>query len=337
MEPSEFPNQSHDDIQKPQQHETLKTNKVNFWLMALTILYAISLIPAFILIHRQDKSDLQKDRKRLSHSLSRKDAVAVIPIYGVIYQDTSSSFIEKGSQLISSRIKKFSEDKSIKAIVLDINSPGGSVAAIQEIYSAITKAKKSHNKPFVARFGEVSASGGYYIAAACDKIVAHPGTITGSIGVIFNVNNVEGLFKKVGIKSEAIKSGKFKDIGSISRQMSAEEKNLLQAMINDSYESFLEAVAQGRKIEIEKLKELADGRIFTGKQAIKVGLVDKLGDFQDAIDLAGQLSGLGNNPQVVRSRRYSLEDLLISLDSKLSIFPFSSLNQPLLEYRWAGF
>ncbi len=338
MEQSDFSNQNaQENVQKPEQPGTQKINKAKLWLMALTMLYAVSLIPAFILIYRQDNAASQKDKEKLTSSLSKKYAVAVIPVYGAIYQDSGSSFVEKGSQLIASKIKKFSEDKNIKAIVLDINSPGGSVGAVQEIYSAILKAKKSHNKPFVARFGEVSASGGYYIAAACDKIVAHPGTITGSIGVIFNVSNIEGLFKKVGIKSEAIKSGKFKDIGSMSREMSIEEKNLLQAMINDSYESFFDAVAEGRKIDREKLKELADGRIFTGKQALKAGLVDKLGDFQDAVDLAGQLGGLGSNPQIIRGRKYSLEELFTSLDSKLSLFPSASLNQPLLEYRWAGF
>lgn len=315
-----------------------QNSKTKIWLIAFTILYAFSLIPAFIIISKQDYVKAKSKEESLTDALRKKDSVAVIPIYGVIYQDSSSSFVEKGSQLIASKIRKMAQDKRVKAVVLDINSPGGSVGAVQEIYSTILKVKKETKKPFIARFGEVSASGGYYIAAACDKIVAHPGTITGSIGVIFNVSNLEGLFKKVGIKSEPIKSGKFKDIGSMSREMSAEEKNLLQAMIYDSYDSFLNAVSEGRKIEKEKLKDIADGRIFTGNQALKAGLIDKLGDFQDALDLAGELSGLGKNPQVIKSKKYSWDEFFSAIDSKLSILPQSSINQtPTLEYRWAGF
>lgn len=326
-------------IEEKQASTEVKTSfNAKGWLIFFTILYAITLIPAFILISRKETRK-DSDQELIASSVSKKDAVGIIPIYGPIYQDSSSSFIERGSQLISSRIKKMSEDKKIKAIVLDINSPGGSVAAVQEIYSTILKMKKQTGKPFIARFGEVSASGGYYIASACDEIIAHPGTITGSIGVIFSVGNVEGLFKKIGIKTETIKSGKFKDIGSMSREMSKEERELLQAMINDSYESFLNAVSEGRKIDREKLRNLADGRIFTGNQAFKVGLVDKLGDLQDAIDEAGIMSKLGKNPPVVKNKRYYFEDILEAIDSKMSIIPQSASISPTarLEYMWSGF
>lgn len=318
-------------------------NSIKKWIIGLTFLYFVSVICAFILIsktgNRLKVVKLEED-KVISSSLYKKDAIAVIPIYGVIYQDMGSSFVERGSRLIASKIRKMAKDKKVKGIVLDINSPGGSVGAVQEIYSTILKMKAETKKPFIAHFGEVAASGGYYIASACDKIISHSGTITGSIGVIFSVGNVEGLFKKIGIKSEVIKSGKYKDIGSITREMTKEEREILQSMIDDSYNSFLEAVSQGRKIPREKLREIADGRVFTGNQALKVGLVDKIGDFQDALDEAGIMAGLGKSPRIIKTRSYSLDDILEILDSRLSFLKnMVDLrdNFPRLEYRWTGF
>jgi len=315
------------------------------WLIALGVLYFLSLAPALMIISKIDSKskktmDKTMDDNSLSSALLKKDAVGVIPVYGTIYQDSSGSFVEKGSQQIVVKIKKMGKDKNIKAIVLDINSPGGSVGAVQEIYSTILKVKAETKKPFVAHFGEVSASGGYYIAAACDKIVSQGGTITGSIGVIFSLGNVEGLFKKIGLRYDVIKSGKFKDIGSMTREMSREEKELLQAMIDDSYASFVEAVSAGRKIPKEKLVDIADGRVFTGNQALKSGLVDKIGDLQDTIDEAGIMSGLGKNPRTTRSRSYSFEDLFSLVDVKLGLFNGIrdiKNDSPKLEYRWAGF
>ena len=271
---------------------------------------------------------------------AKKNAVAVIPIYGVITQSDSSRVWERGSQQIARKIKTMADKKEVKAILLDINSPGGSVGAVQDIYSAIMRAKRETKKPFIARFGDVSASGGYYVASACDKIVAQPGTITGSIGVIFNTSNLEGLFKKIGVKSEVIKSGKFKDIGSMSREMTSEERKLLQAIIDDSYSQFVDAVAEGRKMTVEKVKLLADGRIFSGRQAVTEGLVDSLGDLPDALNLAGELSGLGRNPRIIRDTD-PFEQFLSIVDSKLSFFGSVKLGEaldisPKLEFRWYG-
>jgi protease-4 len=270
----------------------------------------------------------------------QKDAVAVIPIYGVIVQGSSSRSWENGSQQIAKRIKLMAEKKEIKAVLLDINSPGGSVGAVQEIYSAVLRAKKETKKPFVARFGEVSASGGYYVASACDLIVAHPGTITGSIGVIFSLNNFEGLMKKVGVKNEAIKSGKFKDMGSPTREMTPEERKLLQGLIDDSYAQFVAAVSAGRDLPVDKVKTLADGRIYTGSQALANKLVDKLGDMQDAVDAAGELGKIGKNPRVLTTSD-PLDNLMSLMDSKLQLFGAKAVADaletgPRLEYRWYG-
>ncbi len=315
------------------------------WLKVIAGLYALSLIAAFAVITKADAARKTRPKDMdLSNlaglSQSKKDAVAVIPVYGAISQGASSRSWDRGSQQIARRIKLMADKKEVKAIVLDINSPGGSVGAVQEIYSTILRAKMTTKKPFIARFGEVSASGGYYIASACDLIVAHPGTITGSIGVIFSVSNFEGLMKKVGYKSDAIKSGKFKDIGSPTREMTPDERKLLQAMIDDSYGQFVAAVAQGRKMTVEQVKVLADGRIFTGSQAKENGLVDKLGDLQDAVDEAGEIAHIGRNPRVL-SDSDPFDNLMSLMDSKLSLFGATAAAgaldiTPSLEYRWYG-
>ncbi len=315
------------------------------WLKIIAVLYALSLAASYTVISKADaarkaKPDDLDISKLTGLGQSKKNAVAVIPLYGAISQGSSGHSWERGSQQIARRIKNMAAKKEVKAIVLDINSPGGTVGAVQEIYSAILKAKAETKKPFIARFGEVSASGGYYVAAACDQIMAHPGTITGSIGVIFSVGNFEGLMKKVGYRSEVIKSGKFKDIGSPSREMTPEERKLLQAMIDDSYDQFVKAVSDGRKMPVDQVKLLADGRIYTGRQALDNKLVDSLGDLQDAIDKAGELGGLGKNPRVLNEAD-PLENFLSLIDTKLSFMGTKSVTDamdmaPSLEYRWYG-
>lgn len=325
--------------QKPPEH---RHRGSAFWLKVVAFLYAISLAAAFSVIAKGDTARKSRPKDlELSKltGLSKKDSVAVIPIYGVITQGKTSHSWDRGSQQIAKRIKKMAAKKEVRAIVLDINSPGGTVGAVQEIHSAILKAKASEKKPFVARFGEVSASGGYYVAAPCDAIYSHPGTITGSIGVIFSVSNFEGLMKKVGYRNEAIKSGKYKDIGSAMRTMTAEERRLLQGMIDDSYDQFVGAVAAGRKMKLEDVRELADGRIYTGRQAKETGLVDELGDLQDAIDAAGEMAKLGKNPRVITDDD-PFESIFSLLELKLA-GPGAAVAKavevsPKLEYRWDG-
>jgi protease-4 len=243
-------------------------------------------------------------------------------------------------------IKAMSDTKGVKAIILDIDSPGGSVGAVQEVYSQIMRIRKEKHIPFVAVFGDIAASGGYYIASACDKIVAHPGTLTGSIGVIFSVGNLEGLFGKVGYKMDAIKSGKFKDIGSPARAMTSEERKLLQDMIDDAYGQFLKAVAEGRKAPVEKVKPLADGRIYTGQQALMTDpkLVDALGDSDDAVAVAAQLGGIKGKPRV-RHEADRFSDIFEMLDSRFQgvlegragfLESFKPSDHMGLEYRWTG-
>lgn len=218
--------------------------------------------------------------------------VAVVEIYGAVYD--SRSFVRQ--------IVRWTDDNSVKAIVLDINSPGGASTAFQEMSEAVLDARES-GKIVVASLGTVAASGGYYVACAADKIVSNPSTITGSIGVIMSFPTAKKLFDKIGIKWETVKSGDLKDVGTTDRGMTPEEERMLQAVIDDTYEQFVEAVAEGRNRDKEDIYPLADGSIFTGRQAYNMGLVDTLGTYYDALDIAGELSGIGSNPDVVRERK----------------------------------
>ncbi|HEU4683363.1 MAG TPA: signal peptide peptidase SppA [Nitrospira sp.] len=235
--------------------------------------------------------------------LSTEDRIALVRIEGVIL-DSQSTVME---------LKRFGENPSIKAIVLRIDSPGGGVVPSQEIYDAVQRVRNKNSKAVIASMGTVAASGGYYIAAATDRIIANPGTLTGSIGVIMETANVEGLLKKIGVEGIVVKSGKFKDVGSPLRKMSEEEQALLQSVMDDVHKQFIDAVAEGRAMEVSAVQALADGRIFTGRQAKDAKLVDELGNLEDAIQLAADLAGIEGEPKVVEPRRrFSVRELLES-------------------------
>lgn len=199
------------------------------------------------------------------------------------------------------QLNQFGKDDAIKAVVLRIDSPGGGVASSQEIYAAVTDLKKK--KKVITSMGSLAASGGYMVACATDKIVANPGTMTGSISAVMHFANAEELLKKLGLKASAVKSGKFKDIGSPVREMTAEERALIQELVDDIYDQFLDMVARDRNIPKENLRKIADGRIFTGRQAQKLGLVDYLGDMGYAVTLAGEMSGIKGKPEVVYPKK----------------------------------
>ncbi|HMB17111.1 MAG TPA: signal peptide peptidase SppA [Pelovirga sp.] len=200
-------------------------------------------------------------------------------------------------RLIIRQIDNFRDTKSVKAIVLRIDSPGGAVGSSQEIYHELKKL--AQEKPLIVSFGTVAASGGYYLAMAGEWIFANPGTITGSIGVVMSFPDYQELMGKVGIRSEVVKSGPYKDLGSATRDMTADERDLLQEMIGDVHLQFVEAVSEGRNIPVAELAPYVDGRIFTGRQALKIGLIDELGSFNDAVDHAAQRAGLGDEPDLV--------------------------------------
>ncbi|TES92477.1 MAG: signal peptide peptidase SppA [Desulfobacteraceae bacterium] len=203
-------------------------------------------------------------------------------------------------------LKRFREDSSVKAIVIRINSPGGAVGPSQEIFREIRKTSSS--KKVVASMGSIAASGGYYIAAGADGIVANPGTITGSIGVIMGFTNYQELLRKIGLFPVVVKSGKYKDIGSPVRKMKPEEKKILQDFARKIHRQFIKDIVEGRKMDQAKVEALADGRIFTGEESKELGLVDRLGNFEDAIEWAGRLGGIKGKISTVyaREKKFSL-------------------------------
>ena len=319
---------------------------LNWWLKAASVLFLCSVLAALALASRIDESKKTADSdsakptvEGIKDKISKKskDGIGIVRVYGAIMQSSKNYDWEKtGSSAIAAKIRKIGKKKNVKGILLDINSPGGTVAAVQEIYDAIMYVRTNEKKPVVAMFGDVSASGGYYIAAACDKIYAHPGTMTGSIGVIMSGGNFEGLMKKIGYKAEVVKSGKYKDIGSPYRDMTPEERQLLQDMIDDSYDQFVTAVAEGRKMSKEDVKKLADGRIYTGRQASQNGLVDKLGNYQDALDEAGILAGIGKNPNTISGASESIDSFFSMMNSKFggkNMLSEAMDMTPRLEYR----
>lgn len=220
------------------------------------------------------------------------DKIAIIKIQGVILD--SAGTIEE--------LLYYNRNESVKAIILRIDSPGGGVVPSQEIYEEVKKIRDAGEKKIVVSMGTMAASGGYYIASASDQIVANPGTLTGSIGVIMELVNVEGLMEKIGVESLIIKSGKNKDVGSPFRKMEPAERAILQRLMDDVHNQFIEAVAEGRGLSPEQVREMADGSVFTGLQARDLGLVDEIGNLQDTISLAAEMAGIEGEPQVIESR-----------------------------------
>ncbi|HEY9855021.1 MAG TPA: signal peptide peptidase SppA [Stenomitos sp.] len=248
--------------------------------------------------------------------------IAMIDVYGTISdgKPDGGPFGDSGASAIRLiKAIRAAEKDHVKAILLRINSPGGTAAASQMVYEELMRVRKAGKIKIVTSMGDMTASGGYYIAAASDHIMANPATTTGSIGVILHVQNVQKLFDKLGVGSTVIKSGAHKDILSPFRPMTRDEQALLQQLVNDTYQQFLQAVVAGRKMPLDKLKPLADGRVFTGDLAQKVGLVDSLGNYEDAIVKTGALAGIKGTPKV---RNYTSETfwegIFPKVESKLS-------------------
>lgn len=226
--------------------------------------------------------------------------VAVVAVEGIIV-DGDATVRE---------LREHADNPAVRAIVLRVNSPGGVVGPTQEIFSAVQRARKA-GKPVVASLGAVAASGGYYVAIAADRIYANPGTLTGSIGVVMQMANVEGLLKKVGVEYVVVKAGAYKDVGSFARAMAPEERRILQALLDDVYGQFVSAVAEGRGLDRATVLGFADGRIYSGQQARALKMVDELGGMHEAVEAAARLAGLPERPKLLLPRRrFSLVDLL---------------------------
>lgn len=230
------------------------------------------------------------------------------------------------------QLERFEDDASIAAVVLRIDSPGGGVAASQEIYEA-AKRVRDNGKFVIASMGSVAASGGYYIACAADTIMANPGTTTGSIGVIMEMMNATDLLNKIGVRFDVIKSGKYKDSGSPFRPMTEEDRKYFQRYVDDAYEQFVEVVATERELERSEVLKLADGRVFTGQQALEMGLIDLTGTYQEALALAAEVTNIAGKPHVVtpRKRKVTIWDLLFG-DLEQHLIRLQML--PVLRYQW---
>ena len=241
------------------------------------------------------------------------------------------------SEDIVRQFKKYNDNHSVKAIVFRVESPGGGVAASQEIFEEVRKTRKS-GKPVVVSMGSVAASGGYYVSVPATKIFANPGTLTGSIGVIIEFMHFKELMNKIGVDETTIKTGKFKDIGSPYRKTTEEEKEYFQFVIGDVYDQFVTAVATERKLDREHVKKYADGRVFTGRQALEYGFVDTLGTFEDAIKDAAKLGGIKGKPSVVKeSKRKTLVERLVGdATSEVTKIREQFLQQPVLQYRFSS-
>lgn len=249
--------------------------------------------------------------------------IALLDVYGTISDEaTAGPFAAAGSSNANALIKAIREARKdqVKAILLHINSPGGTAAASGAVYSELMRTRKETDIKIVASLGDVAASGGYYIASAAEHIMANPASVTGSIGVIVQTQNISPLLDRVGVETNTIKSGQYKDILSPFRDTSINERELLQMIVMDSYQQFLEAIVAGRNIPLETLRPLADGRIFTGRQAQEVNLVDSLGNSYDALKKTAELAGIRGEPSV---RNYTSPNLRDSL----GLFLSSSLQQ----------
>jgi len=244
------------------------------------------------------------------------------------------------SESIVRQFKKYGEDKSIKAIILRVNTPGGGVAASQEMYEAIRRVRDG-GKPVIVSISSLGASGGYYAACGGSIIVADPGSLVGSIGVIINLMNFQVLAEKIGVKETIIKSGELKDAGNPLRELNEKDREYFQDIVDDSYDQFLEVVSRSRKMDKEKLKEYANGRVFTGRQAREIGLIDSLGTLEDAVKIAANVSGIEGEPTIIKEKeRYTLIERILDTFSNGELKSIKEeiksefLEQPILQYKF---
>jgi len=264
----------------------MKKNPVLVVLATAAVLGAVFFVLLFLVY------SLTGSKSSAKLSVVGQNKVALVKLEGVLLS----------SEHIVEELNDYADDSSIKAIVIRVDSPGGGVVPSQEIYNAVKHARQE-GKKVVVSMGSVAASGGYYVAAAADLIVANPGTMTGSIGVKMEFANMEKLLEKIGVKGMVVKSGEYKDVGSPFREMTDKERLLLQGVIDDVQTQFVMAVVEGRKLPEAQVRAIADGRIFTGQQALALKLVDQMGDLEHSIRVAAELAGIKGKPYVVKKEK----------------------------------
>jgi protease-4 len=294
-------------------------NRMLIWLLlggGAFVLLAVVVIAISLTVSSDDSADFPFS-----------DRIQVVDVEGELVQ----------SRFILEQLKRYEDSNSVKAILLNIDSPGGGVAASQEIYTEIKRLREKKDKTIVAYLSSTGASGAYYVACAANRIVANPGTIVGSIGVIAEWVNYAELLEWAKLKEVVFKTGEFKDSGSAARPLTENERKYFQALIDDMYVQFVEAVSSGRKLDLQEVRSLADGRVFTGRDARERKLIDEIGNFQDAVDLTAKLAGISGKPRLLRLNRQRVT-LLDVLTTDLSRFvPFngqSMKSQIKFQYLW---
>ncbi len=310
-------------------------------LVALLSLVVLSAVLAIV-----DISMTMQQKEKRQYTLDTPGfgpGVGVVRIYGRIQmasQRTGMVGINAGADAIVEQLTRLERDSRIRAVVIRINSPGGTVAATQEIFNKIMEMRKK-NITVVASMGDMAASGGYYIASACNYIFANYGTITGSIGVIIMSPDLRGLFDKLGIKMNVIKSGKYKDILASYRNVSSEERQLIQELVDTSYGKFLKDVSLGRNIPISDFKQYADGRVFTGATAVEYKLIDQVGTYNDSLKKARELAGLPADATVYEKTASPFEELLMTMKAMYGsimkagdLLPEGTTANSIIEYRY---
>lgn len=265
----------------------------------LVVLFFISTVLGILILVKQS----YQEKKTVEIKRLVKDKIAVVELYGEIYfSDDVGSIIKRDVEYYVSKIEQYFKRKDVKGLLLKINSPGGSVAAVQRLYNKIVKLKDIYKKPIVCYVPELCASGGYYVAVACDKIICAEGSVVGSVGVLLQVGNINALLKKIGINIEVIKSSKYKDMGSIFREMLPEERQMFEHLVNSVYEQFIDVIVKGRKLTKEQVMKFADGRIFIAKDAVQLQMIDSTGDEDTAIEELKLMAGIKGEVEILKEK-----------------------------------
>ena len=293
------------------------------------------------------KSSGREALREIHVSGSGEDKIVLVSIKGVISDKSAGTFLMNSPSLVhvvKRSLEQAASDDSVKGVILEVDSPGGGITASDVIYNYIVNFKKKTGKTVVVYMQDVAASGGYYVSVAADRIIAHPTTITGSIGVIMPIVNIAKLVKKYGIENGSIKSGSMKDIGSPLKEMTADEKKVLTNIIDEMYMRFVTIISNGRDLSVDEVKLLADGRIYTGNQAVVNGLIDEVGYIEDAVTAAGNLAGLQEVNVIRYEKRLSVGDFFKVMMTRISTkpevkiaidsLPFKLLSRPM--YLWMG-
>lgn len=264
-------------------------------------------------------------------SFSSNNQIAVVDLYGPIAFSSGTSMFPSGAEATIKELKMIREDKDVKAVILRINSPGGTVGASQEIYDQLNKLKAELDIPIIASVGDIGASGAYYAALAADDIFANPGSLVGSIGVIMGNINFSQLAEKYGVDFDVYKSGKFKDTLSGWRTSNDEEEALLQGLVDNVHQQFVSALMEEREISEEQADEIAQGQVFSGEQALEETLIDHIGSFDDAVTYAAKVTGIPGKPRIISKRRKGFQDVFQSFGKEFGLRQFFNTT-PTLEF-----